>query len=336
MILIGDIGGTKTVLAVFSAEAGPHTPLAEMTFPSAHYASLEDIVREYLTTVSMPIEGACFGVAGPIIEGRAQITNLPWVIEVSNLQSTFGWNAVKLLNDLESVGYAIPVLESDDIYTLSPGKPVPGGPIAVLAAGTGLGEGFLTYDGGRYVAHASEGSHVSFGPIDQLQVGLLTYLRENKGFDHVSFERVCSGGLGIPNLYDYLRDSGYAAEPAWLAEQLTGNADHTPIIAKAAQDTKNPCELCIATLNLFVTILGAEAGNLALKVLATGGIYIGGGISPRILSFLKQPVFLEALRNKGRFRKALTDMPVHVILNAKAGLLGAAAYGLMQVLTPQS
>lgn len=336
MILIGDIGGTKTVLAVFSAEAGPHTPLAEMTFPSTHYDSLEDIVREYLTSVTMPIEGACFGVAGPIFAGRAQITNLPWVIEVSSLKATFGWNSVKLLNDLESVGYAIPVLESDDIYTLSPGKLVPGGPIAVLAPGTGLGEGFLTYEAGRYMAHASEGSHVSFGPIDQLQMGLLAYMREKKGFDHVSYERVCSGGLGIPNLYDFLRDSGYAEEPAWLAEQLAVSEDPTPIIVKTAQDIENPCDLCIATLNLFVTILGAEAGNLALKVLATGGIYLGGGISPRVLSSLKQPVFLEALRNKGRFRKALTDMPVHVILNSKAGLLGAAAYGLMQALNPQS
>lgn len=329
MILIGDIGGTKTVLAAFSAETGPHTPLSEMTFPSTHYHSLEDIIHEYLTKVTMPIDGACFGVAGPIFAGRAQITNLPWVIEESVLKSTFGWNSVNLLNDLESVGYAIPVLEVEDIYTLSPGKSVKGGPIAVLAAGTGLGEGFLTFESGRYVAHASEGSHVSFGPIDQLQMGLLTYMREKKGFDHVSYERVCSGGLGIPNLYDYLRDSGYYTEPSWLAEQLHGCEDPTPLIVKAAQDVNNPCELCVATLDLFVTILGAEAGNLALKVLATGGIYLGGGISPRILSSLEQPVFLEALRKKGRFRKALTDMPVHVILNAKAGLLGAAAYGLM-------
>lgn len=336
MILIGDIGGTKTILAVFSAEAGPHTPLAERSFPSANYRSLEDIVREYLTTVTMPIEGACFGVAGPVFAGRARITNLPWVIEASNLKSTFSWRYVHLLNDLESVGYAIPVLESDDIYTLSAGKHVLGGPIAVLAAGTGLGEAFLIYEAGRYVAHASEGSHVSFGPIDQMQINLLDFMRKQKGFHHVSYERVCSGGLGIPNLYEFLRDTGFATEPAWLAERLANSEDPTPVIVKAAQDPNDPCTLCSATLELFVTILGAEAGNLALKVLSTGGIYLGGGISPRILPSLKQPVFLEALRDKGRFRMTLTDMPVHVILNPKAGLLGAAAYGLMQADIPPS
>ena len=329
MILIGDIGGTKTVLAVFSAEAGPHTPLVEKTFPSGHYLSLEDIIREFQASVTLPIESACFGVAGPVLAGRAQITNLPWVIDEASLQSTFGWNSVKLLNDLESVGYAIPILHAEDVHTLNPGKPVAGGPVAVLAPGTGLGEAFLTYVNGRYIAHSSEGSHVSFGPTDQLQMNLLTYMRERKGFDHVSYERVCSGGLGIPNLYDFLRDTGYAAEPAWLAERLAENEDPTPIIVQVAQDQQNPCELCAATLNLFVAILAAEAGNLALKVLSTGGIYIGGGIPPRILSSLEQPAFLATLCKKGRFNKMLSEIPVHVILNAKAGLLGAAAFGLM-------
>lgn len=329
MLLVGDMGGTKTVLAVFSAEAGPHRPLVEKKYPSGRYGSLEDVIQEFLKTVNMPIDRACFGVAGPVFAGRAQITNLPWVISEANLKATFGWSAVKLLNDLEAVGYAVPILEPDDLQTLSAGRPIPGGNIAVLAPGTGLGEAFLTYDGGRYRAHASEGGHVSFAPIDRLQMGLLTYMREVKGYDHVSYERVCSGGLGIPNLYAYLKDTGYAPEPAWLAERLASSADLTPVIITTAQDKKNPCDLCIATLDLFVNIMASEAGNLALKVLATGGIYLGGGIPPRIIANLKKPAFLDILQNKGRFNDMLENMPVHVILNARAGLLGAAAFGLM-------
>jgi len=325
-ILAGDIGGTKTVLAVFPHGVQPRKPLAEMTFPSARYDSLGEIVKEFLDTVNLPVDRACFGVAGPVIAGRAKITNLPWVVDGPALQSVFHWSSVELLNDLESVAYAIPVLESEDIHTLSAGVPDPNGTIAVLAPGTGLGEGFMTWDGGRYRAHPSEGSHVSFAPVGPLQIGLLTYLN-GQGFDHVSFERVCSGALGIPNIYHYLKTTGLE-EPAWLAEQLAASADPTPVIVSAAHDQSRPCELPKAVLDMFVAILGAEAGNLGLKVLSTGGIYLGGGIPPRILADLQKPVFLDALRRKGRFCKVLTDMPVHVILNSKAGLLGAAAYGL--------
>jgi len=325
-ILAGDIGGTKTVLAVFPHGVQPRKPLAEMTFPSARYDSLGDIVKEFLDTVNLPVDRACFGVAGPVIAGRAKITNLPWVVDGPALQSAFHWSSVELLNDLESVAYAIPVLGSDDIHTLSAGVPVPNGTIAVLAPGTGLGEGFMTWEGGRYRAHPSEGSHVSFAPVGPLQIGLLTYLN-GQGFDHVSFERVCSGALGIPNIYHYLKTTGLE-EPAWLAEQLASSADPTPVIVSAAHDQTRSCELAKAVLDMFVAILGAEAGNLGLKVLSTGGIYLGGGIPPRILADLQKPVFLDALRSKGRFCQVLTDMPVHVILNSKAGLLGAAAYGL--------
>jgi glucokinase len=325
-ILVGDIGGTKTILAVFSSEQGPNTPLVDRTYPSTHYQTFEAMVAEFLEDVQLPIERACFGVAGPVIAGRARITNLTWAVDGPALKSTFHWSAVALLNDLESVAYAVPILRPEDIHTLSAGTPVPGGSIAVLAPGTGLGEGFLTCDNGIYRAHASEGSHVSFAPVGALQMGLLTYLN-GQGFDHVSFERVCSGGLGIPNLYAYLKTTGLE-EPAWLAEGLAASEDPTPVIFAAAHDQVRPCELARNTLHLFVAILGAEAGNLALKVLSTGGIYLGGGISPRILPDLQKPAFLEALRGKGRFRQLLTDMPLHVILNARAGLLGAAAFGL--------
>jgi len=328
MLLAGDIGGTKTVLALFSPDVGPHTPLREMTFPSNRYGRLEAIVREFLEQNDEPIERACFGVAGPVVGSRAEITNLPWEMGEAALRAEFGWSAVKLLNDLESVAYAVPILEADDVCTLNAGAPVARGNIAVIAPGTGLGEAFLTWESAGYRAHASEGGHASFAPIDSLQVGLLTYLRERKGYGHVSFERVCSGLLGIPNIYDYLKDTGYAEEPAWLAAKLAAAADPTPVIVTAAQDEASPCELCAATLRMFVAILGAEAGNLALKVMATAGVYLGGGIPPRILGALRRPAFLDALRHKGRFHELLAQVPVQVILNPKAALLGAAAYGL--------
>lgn len=327
MLLAGDIGGTKTVLALFSAEQGPNMPLTRKTFASAGYQSLEAMIREFLQMIDVEIETACLAVAGPVFSNRAQITNLSWVVDAESVRSTFGWGSVRLMNDLEAVAYAVPILEASDIFTLSSGNPVQGGNISVLAPGTGLGEAFLTTSDGRYVAHASEGSHTSFAPLDELQMGLLRFLQDRMSFDHVSYERVCSGGLGIPNLYRYLKETGFAEEPKWLSEKLVGSDDPTPVIIAAALDHETPCPLCQSTLDLFISILGAEAGNHALKIMATGGIYLGGGIPPRILSELQKPAFLNALRRKGRFQTMLTDFPVNVILNAQAGLIGAAAFG---------
>ncbi len=330
MLLAGDIGGTKTILAVYSAENGPHTPVRQQVFASASYDSLEAIIREFLTQAAVQIDSACFGVAGPILAGRAQITNLPWVIDSASIAATFGWSAVHLLNDLEAVAYAVPALKAEDVHVLSAGQAVPGGNLSVLAPGTGLGEAYITIDEGRFVAHGCEGSHASFAPMNEQQIALLRYLWDVKGFDHVSHERVCSGGLGIPNLYAFLKDTGYAPEPAWLRDALATCNDPTPVILSGALDPERSCELCRTTLDLFTSILGAEAGNQALKVMATGGIYLGGGIPPRILSKLQEPAFLAAVRRKGRFQGLLTDIPVKVILNPQAGLLGAAAYGLNQ------
>jgi glucokinase len=327
MLLAGDIGGTKTVLAVFSAEAGLRAPLAEATFPSSRYGRLEAIVREFLAQVKLPVERACFGVAGPVVAGAAQVTNLPWLMSEATLMESFGWNAARLMNDLESIAYAIPILEADDIHTLNAGVPVQQGNIAVIAPGTGLGEAFMTVEQGRYRAHASEGGHASFAPSSDLEIGLLSYMRIQLGHGHVSFERVCSG-LGIPNIYHYLKQIGHAEEPAWLAEALAAAADPTPVIVNSALGKTQSCELTIATLMTFISILGAESGNLALKTLSTGGIYLGGGIPPRILPALEDPAFLSAFRHKGRFKGLLTQMPVHVILNPKTALLGAASYGL--------
>lgn len=328
MLLAGDIGGTKTHLAIFSPEAGPRAALLEASFPSVRYPSLEAIVQDFMAQVRFPIERASFGVAGPVARGRATITNLPWVIDAQQIQQAFHLQSVLLLNDLESIANAVPLLQPDDLQTLHAGQAVVGAAIAVIAPGTGLGEAFLTWDGVQYRAHATEGGHTDFGPNNELELELLRYLLRRH--EHVSYELVCSG-LGLPNIYAYLRESRYAEEPAWLAEQLAAASDPTPVIVSNALDPQKACKLTLGTLDIFVSVLGAEAGNLTLKTLATGGVYLGGGIPPRILPALEKERFLRAFRSKGRLSHVLADVPVHVILNPKAALLGAARAGLPMV-----
>lgn len=325
MLLAGDIGGTKTTLAVFSRDAGPRKPLVEATFPSDQYPSLEALVQEFLRQAKVRVERASFGVAGPVVLGRAKITNLPWVTEEKQLASALNLKSVQLLNDLAAIAHAVPILEPSDLHTLNVGKPEPQGTLAVMAPGTGLGEAFLSWDGTRYRAYASEGGHADFAPTNEFELELLRYLLRR--YEHVSYERVCSG-MGIPNIYAFLKESGYAEEPAWLREQLPVAKDPTPIIVSAALDDKRPCELCISTLNTFVSILGAAAGNLALQVLATGGVYLGGGIPPRVLPVLKTERFMQTCKSKGRMTDLMSQIPVHVILNPKSALLGAAVHGL--------
>jgi glucokinase len=325
MLLAGDIGGTKTRLIIFSPEAGPRAPVAEKIYPSGNYSSLEAVVTEFLAETEVQIDQTSFGVAGPVIGGQATITNLPWVMNEAQLAEALEVPSVHLLNDLKAIAYAVPSLEPQDLQTLYQGNPVQDGTIAVIAPGTGLGEAYLVWDGTRYRAYPSEGGHTDFAPTNTLQIDMLLYLQERLG--HVSYERVCSG-RGMPNIYAFLRDSGYAEEPAWLAEQLASTADPTPIIVTCALDKDKPCELCVATLNTFVSILGAETGNLALKVLASGGVYLGGGIPHRILPALEKGQFLAAYRQKGRFASFLNDVPVYAILNPNVALLGAAHYGL--------
>lgn len=326
MLLAGDIGGTKTHLAVFSAEKGPREALVDQVFPSANYPNLEAIVQEFLAQAPMPVERAVFGVAGPVTRGQATITNLPWIIREGRLQEVIGVGSVSLINDLQAIAYAVPFLSADDLATLNDGDPMPCEPIAVVAPGTGLGEAYLTWDGARYIAHASEGGHADFAPTDALQMGLLRFMLQQ--YDHVSYEKVCSG-LGIRNLYWYLKDIGYAGEPPWLASQLAAAKDPTPVIVNAAlRHTEQPCELAVATLQLFVSILGAEAGNLALKIGSRGGVYLGGGIPRRILPWLEHKSFMQSFLHKGRFSTLLIRIPVHVILDRNAALLGAACFGL--------
>ncbi len=328
MLLAGDIGGTKTNLAIYTPESGPRRPLQEATFVSARYPSLEAVVREFLSQAALPVEKAVFGVAGPVVEGQSAITNLPWVMDERQMQDTLNLSAVRLLNDLVSIAHAVPVLKSSDLCTLNEGEPSQEGAMAVIAPGTGLGEAFLTRGELGAQAHPSEGGHADFAPTNALQVELLRYLLER--FEHVSYERVCSG-LGLPNLYTFLRDRDPSQEPGWLTQRLAEADDPTPVIVNTALDQTRPCALCKATLDLFVSILGAEASNLALKTLATGGVYLGGGIPPRILPALQQGKFMPAFCNKGRFSDLMALTPVHVILNAKAPLLGVARYGLEQL-----
>lgn len=328
MLLAGDIGGTKTALAAYShgRDANPRSPLVETTYPSAQYPSLEAIVRAFEAQTGLRFDHATFGVSGPVIEGSATITNLPWQMSEAQLSAATGIPSVRLLNDLEAIAHGVTVLAPEDLHTLNAGHPAPHATtLAVIAPGTGLGEAFITREHGRATAHASEGGHCDFAPTDALQIGLLEYLGSNG--EHVSYERVCSG-IGLPNIYAYLKASGYAQEPDWLAAQLATTDALTRAIVNAATDEQRPCTLCMATINTFVSILGAEAGNLALKVLATGGVYIGGGIPPHILRFLEDPRFLAAFQRKGRFAELLARIPVRVILNPKVALIGAAQHGL--------
>jgi glucokinase len=326
MLLAGDIGGTKTSLAIVSREEGPHRPLAEATFVSNNYPSLHALAAEFLATTGHRVQGACFGVAGPVVAGRAKVTNVPWEIDESQLAEILNLRSVRLINDLEAIATAVPILEPPDLHTLNEGRPEAGGAIAVVAPGTGLGEGYLTWDEAqsRYRAYPSEGGHASFAPSNALEMGLLSYLRERHG--HVSCERVCSG-LGLHNVYEYLRTSGSLDEPAWLAERLAAADDPNPIIVNAALDAERPCEICVATLGTFAAILGAEGGNMALKVLATGGVYLAGGIPRRIIPALQER-FMPAFRDKGRFSRLLSAIPVHVIVNTRVALVGAACHGL--------
>lgn len=321
MLLAGDIGGTKTSLAIYDRNRGPRAPVMEKSFPSREYPSLETVVRDFLGGAHLKVGRAAFGVAGPVISGRAEVTNLPWVLDETQLADALEMERVSLLNDLVAVANAVPHLTPADLHTLQPGSPAPGGTIGVIAPGTGLGEGFLTWDGARYLPFGSEGGHTDFAPTTALEAGLLRYLQER--FGHVSYERICSG-IGLPNVYHYLKETGFAAEPGWLAADLAAAPDSTPVIIRAALDAERPCDLCRMTLQIFVSVLGAEAGNLALKLLATGGVYLGGGIPPRILPALGDGAFMQAFLNKGRFGDLLGRVPVHVIMDARAALLGAA------------
>ena len=324
MLLAGDIGGTKTHLALFASKDNMSSPVLEEKLPSGQYASLSDLVKDFLSKVKTPLQRAVFGVAGPVINGTAKITNLPWQMNEQQLQKDLSIPAVHLINDLKAMATAIPALGPSDLYTLNAGKPSPRSPLAVVAPGTGLGEAFLMWNGERYDTFSSEGGHGDFAPTNLIEVGLLAYMLQRKS--HVSYEHVCSG-IGLPNIYAYLKEQAAFDEPAWLREQMDHVEDITPLIVNNAVNETDGVPICVSAVKIFISILGAEAGNMALKVLSTGGVYLGGGIPPRILKLLSGGDFMQAFCNKGRFSQMLADVPVHVILNPKVALIGAASYG---------
>ncbi|MFQ5881009.1 MAG: glucokinase [Candidatus Methylomirabilales bacterium] len=324
MILAGDIGGTKTNLAFFSEEGGRLISVTQESFPSKDYPSLEAVVREFAGGASLSEVSAAFGVAGPVLGGRCEATNLPWVIDARALESAFGLKTVAVINDIVVTAYGIAALKPEELSVLNEGEPQPGGNMALIAAGTGLGQAILFWDGRAYRASASEGGHTDLAPRNALEIELLQYLLTK--FGRVSYERVLSGP-GIVNIYSFLKEAGHGQEPEWLAEKLQGQ-DPSVVITEVAM--RGECDLCVKTLHLFVSLYGAEAGNLALKAMATGGLYIGGGIAPKVLDWLRDGTFMAAFTDKGRLSPLLRSMPVRVILNEKTALLGAAQYAALE------
>ncbi len=324
-VLAGDIGGTKTMLALYSSQKGLRSPLAKETFQSNNFSGLEAIAQEFLMRHDIHIDRACFGVAGPVVSGQAKITNLPWVIKETALVQSLGIQSVCLINDVTAFANAVPLLEEPDLHLINRAEPLPGGAMAVVAPGTGLGEAYLVWDGSLYRAFPSEGGHADFAPTNSLETDLLEYL--GRRFDHVSCERVCSG-MGLANIHSYFQNTGHECNPGGFAESLPTGEDPVPHIIRGALDDKEPCSLCRKTLETFVSILGAEAGNMALKTLATGGLYLGGGIPPRILPALESGGFLRAFTGKGRMSDLMKKIPVYVILHSEAALLGTARHAM--------
>lgn len=318
MILAGDIGGTHARLAFFDATNGRLNLVNEATYPSRDYPGLEEIVSTFVRQDSGPVDAACFGVAGPVREGRAQISNLPWAVETSRLARELKARPTFLINDLEAVAWGIAGLQPSDVVTVNVGATNARGNRAVIAAGTGLGQAGMYWDGQQHHVFACEGGHTDFGPRGDLQIELLRHLAAK--FGRVSYERVLSGP-GLVNIYQFLRDTRRGEEPKWLAENMT-SGDPAAAISKAALEAKS--SLCEAALDIFVAIYGAESGNLALKFLATGGISLTGGIAPKILPKLKSRIFLDAFLDKGRMRPLVESMPLQVIVNENTGLWGAA------------
>ncbi len=318
MILAGDIGGTNARLAYFQSSNGTLRLVLEKVFPSREHSELGEIVTEFLKDSGTRPEVACFGIAGPVRNGRVETSNLPWVVEQSRLAQQIHLPATLLINDLEASAWGVGALEAADLVALNrpAGKAV--GNQAIIAPGTGLGEAGLFWDGTRHNVFACEGGHADFAPQGDLQIELLRSLRAR--FGHVSYERVLSGP-GLVNVYEFLREKGCAKEPAEFAGD-SKNRDMAAAISRAALDGSNP--LAEKALDLWIAVFGAEAGNLALKVMATGGIFLAGGISPKILPKLKGSLFMQSFLDKGRLRPLVEATPVQVITNEKTGLLGAA------------
>ena len=324
MLLAGDIGGTKTVLSLFDGTGDELRPVRDGTFPSQGHATFQEILAQFLGgRTDLGLCAACFGVAGPIVDGHCKTTNLPWELDEGELARAVGAQRVKLLNDLEAAAYGMLFLRPDELAPLNPdAAPRRNGNVAVLAAGTGLGEAILYWDGRRYHPLASEGGHADFAPQDEREIQLLRWLRAKFG-GHVSYERILSGP-GLFNVFCFLRETGSYQESPALAGHLRAAADPSAAVTRLGLAGEDP--LCVATLDMFCALYGAEAGNLALKCMALGGVFVGGGIAPKILPALQRGGFVKAYLDKGRFGTLLRTLPVSVALNPRAPLLGAAHY----------
>jgi glucokinase len=322
VMLVGDVGGTKTILAIWSS-AQPLQPLAVETFRNRSFERFEEVVASFLCRErGAPVTSAVFAVAGLVVGNTARLANLPWRLDANELRARFSLTSVLLMNDLEALAWAVPDLSPSDRLTLRAGVAQPGGAQAVIAPGTGLGEAFLTWTGREYVAHPTEGGHADFAPTDEEQMKLLAFLRCEH--PHVSVERVCSG-LGVQNIYRFLRDARGVSEPAEVSSEIAAATDPTPTILAAALDHRS--ERCARSLEIFVRILGSEIGNLALKVLSTGGVFLGGGIPPRIRPLLESEIFTSSYLNKGRHAALLERIPVYLVTDPAAALSGAALRG---------
>ncbi len=324
MILAGDIGGTKTLLQLAEFDMPLRARvLCEHRYDSRAYDDLSPMVHEFVDAASAEVgavrpTAACFGIAGPVSGETASLTNLTWQLDAGQLGDALSISKVRLINDFHAIGYGIEALGTDDLVTLQPGAAAACAARAVIGAGTGLGEGILVWTDDHYEVLASEGGHVDFAPTDSLQMDLLRYLMDR--FGHVSYERVCCGN-GLVNIYEFLRDSGVEQESPALAKAMK-EGDPAAAISQAALAAEDP--MAIQALEMFVRIYGAQAGNLALTCLANGGVYVAGGIAPKIIDKLKEDGFMEAFRNKGRMSRLTREMPVYVVANPKVGLMGAA------------
>jgi glucokinase len=318
MILAGDIGGTNARLAYFQPQNGRFQLVSERVFPSRDHRGLGEIVKQFLDESGTRPEAACFGIAGPVRNGRVETSNLPWVIEQSVLANQIHLAATLLINDLEASAWGIGALGMEDLVTLNPGAGSVAGNQAVIAPGTGLGEAGLFWDGSRHHVFACEGGHTDFAPHGELQIELLRFLATK--FGHVSYERILSGP-GLVNVYEFLCASGCGKQSAELSAAMEAG-DPAAAISQAALSGKD--SLAGKALDLWIAVYGAETSNLGLKIMSTGGLFLAGGISPKILPRLSGSLFMEAFLDKGRMRPLVEAMPVHVVTNEKAGLLGAA------------
>jgi len=323
VILVGDVGGTKTYLAIFEP-ANLDSPLVQATLFSPRYSSLEGLVREFLSYHKFDIEAAAFGIAGYVHDGTVTTPNLPWTVRVKNISDAIGCQNVALVNDVEANAYGLELVSPADLVDLNPEGVERDGNRAVISPGTGLGQAGIFAMGRQHMPFACEGGHTDFAPRTELEAELMLYLHSKLG--RVSVERVVSG-MGLANIYDFLRDTGRGQPPSEI--EFGEPSAKSRLISEMAQEGKN--ELCVHALQMFVSLLGAEAGNLAMKMMAVGGVYLGGGIPPKIINKLKEGSFLESFLNKGRMRPLLEKIPVKVIMTDRTAMLGAlvVAKGLL-------